>query len=711
MARARSPNTPQVGEQALLPEPACRKLRIYAFDPSISSSFDLAEVGQVTVGVEWEPGLEPGPVGEYLEVVDRDPASDAFYRPVDLNDPRLLAQDGLAPSESNPQFHQQMVYAVAMSTIKQFEVALGRVAMWSSHALRDAQGQRIGNQFVKRLRIYPHALRTRNAFYSPNKKALLFGYFSAPQHASGSLPPGSVIFSCLSHDIVAHEMTHALLDGVHPRFNEPTNPDVLAFHESFADLVALFQKFSYPGVLQSLIARTRGNLQSDNLLGQLAQQFGQASGRGQSLRDAIGEIDPETKQWRPKQPDPLALKRELRPHARGSILVAAVFGAFLRVYRARTADLYRIATEGTGVLKAGDIHPDLARRLAEEAQKCAETFLRICIRAIDYCPPVGITFGDYLRAVITADRDLYPVDPQGFRLAFVDTFRAWGIYPENMKSLSADALVWPTGEDMLLDMMRAPDGPGRRSRTAAARRGKTAHLDLQTHQTELNTLFENDPEPSPPTKRFVRRMSFGWSLDSNRYDAWLNAERQARHLWKWLNDQGRNWVAAFGLVDDVGAPATIYRSRRSLSGTSQSSSAKPAIEIHSVRPVLRRSERGDTVRNLVVEITQRRRGYFDPDVQAGKDKSSWGSLHRDLALPDFIYRAGCTLIFDPVGNKVLRIIRTPGNIASDEMLGRMRKYLTEGREPANAFDTMDHMMHAREPFAMLHASAEEHDHG
>ncbi len=27
----------------------------------------------------------------------------------------------------------------------------------------------------------------------------------------------------------------------------------------------------------------------------------------------------------------------------------------------------------------------------------------MCIRAIDYCAPVGITFGDYLRAVITAD--------------------------------------------------------------------------------------------------------------------------------------------------------------------------------------------------------------------------------------------------------------------------------------------------------------------
>jgi hypothetical protein len=47
-----------------------------------------------------------------------------------LDDSRLLAQDGLPPSEGNPHFHQQMVYAVAMSTVQQFERALGRPVFW-----------------------------------------------------------------------------------------------------------------------------------------------------------------------------------------------------------------------------------------------------------------------------------------------------------------------------------------------------------------------------------------------------------------------------------------------------------------------------------------------------------------------------------------------------------------------------------------------------
>ena len=59
-------------------------------------------------------------------MVDIDPASSKLYAPVDLNDRTLLAQDGWPPSEGNPQFHQQMVYAVAMTTIGHFEQALGR---------------------------------------------------------------------------------------------------------------------------------------------------------------------------------------------------------------------------------------------------------------------------------------------------------------------------------------------------------------------------------------------------------------------------------------------------------------------------------------------------------------------------------------------------------------------------------------------------------
>ena len=153
----------------------------------------------------------------------------------------ILTRSGLTPSEASPQFHQQMAYAVAMKTIDHFERALGRVALWAPREIQRATDKEATTEYVQRLRIYPHALRAKNAYYSPEHKALLLGYFTASDSAAEGLMPGSVVFTAVSHDIVAHETTHALLDGLHRRFREATNPDVFAFHEAFADIVALFQ--------------------------------------------------------------------------------------------------------------------------------------------------------------------------------------------------------------------------------------------------------------------------------------------------------------------------------------------------------------------------------------------------------------------------------------------------------------------------------------
>lgn len=421
--------------------PAQRSLRVYAFDPGLASSLRTMDYNLVTVAVPWER-LEPGPVGEYLEVVDIDPASRAAYMPVNLDDARLLAVDGAAPDEGDPWFHQQMVYAVAMKTISHFEKALGRPAMWAANQQGDDQK---GADFCKWLRIYPHALRERNAYYSPEKRALLFGYFRSP--GQGGAPTGPMIFTCLSYDIIAHETTHALLDGMYPYYIEDTNPDMLAFHEAFADIVALFQHFTHPGVLRAAISETRGDLEAESLLGKLAQQFGETTGKRGALRDAIGEI--RDGKWQRRQPDSDLLessKYTVSPHLRGSILVAAVFDAFLKIYQRRTRLVIRLATGGSGVLPPGSIPIDLAEALAAEAAKTAAQLLNICIRALDYLPPVDLAFGEYLRAIITADRELVPDDPLGYRVAIVDAFRAWGIQPEGVTTVAPESLGWSQPE-------------------------------------------------------------------------------------------------------------------------------------------------------------------------------------------------------------------------------------------------------------------------
>ncbi len=439
-----------------VPPPEERRLRVFAFDPTMGVALETAGINEVTLRIPWERDLagneilECGPVGEYLEVVDRDPASGAYYAPVNLNHPGLLAQNGLNPSESNPQFHQQMVYAVAMRTIRTFERALGRVALWSPRQPEfDKDGRLVRDEeYIPRLRIYPHALREANAYYSTAKKAILFGYFPAAGLETVKEAAPLTVFTCLSHDIISHEVTHALLDGMHRRFNEPSNPDVLAFHEAFADTVALFLHFSLPEVLHHQVAKTRGDLESQNRLGELAQQFGRATGKRGALRSALGVNDPKTGEWKRAIPDPDAYQRTKEPHDRGAILVAAIFDAFLTIYKAAVADLLRIASDGTGVLPEGHLHPDLVHRLADEAARSAGYILNMCVRALDYCPPVDITFGDYLRAVVTADHEFSPVDEGHRRVAFVEAFRKFGIIPEDVHTLSVDGLLWHPSESV-----------------------------------------------------------------------------------------------------------------------------------------------------------------------------------------------------------------------------------------------------------------------
>jgi hypothetical protein len=84
----------------------------------------------------------------------------------------------------------------------------------------------------------------------------------------------------------------------------------------------------------------------------------------------------------------------------------------------------------------------LVDRLSLEASKIAHQVLTICIRALDYCPPVDITFGEYLRALITADRDLVPDDKRSYRVAFISAFRDRGIFPTDVCHLSVDSLAW-----------------------------------------------------------------------------------------------------------------------------------------------------------------------------------------------------------------------------------------------------------------------------
>lgn len=435
-----------------LPQPDRRPLRVFAFDPSRGKLLG----NEMAMAVRYRP-LEPGPVdasgsSDQIAVVDFDAGRGKYYQPVDLDSPSILISSGLAPSESDPRFHQQMVYAVASDTIEQFEQALGRRIHWrrAERGLHAPQGWQ--PQDIRTLTLYPHAMRQANAFYSPDAHGVLFGYFRAGSANTGHNLPGQTVFTCLSHDIIVHEMTHAILDGLRSHFMEQTNPDVAAFHEAFADLVALFRHFSHREVLLDAIQRTGGRLYAPALKGdaladraagswldeggapnpliELAGQFGEALGMRGGLRSAIGK--PKT-------------MKELRDtnecHERGSVLVAAVFEAFFTVYLQRAAAHFRIHRAAGGTAH-DDLSAPLAEALLGEATRTAADFFRTCVRALDYLPPVDVTFGDFLRAVVTSEIDFDRADEEGIRNAWMQAFRRREILPDDAPFFSEEGLKW-----------------------------------------------------------------------------------------------------------------------------------------------------------------------------------------------------------------------------------------------------------------------------
>ena len=180
-----------------VPPPIFRKLRVFAIDPGMTARFETAVLNEMTLAIPWEP-LEAGPVGEYVAVVDESRAGKLLNEPVVLDRHEILAQDGLAPSDGNPQFRQQMMYAVAMRTIRNFERALGRSLHW--RALPVSRAKAAPLTYQRRLGLYPHYEEIQNSWYEPSAGAVRFGYFES---SPDSPFPGTTVFTCLSQDAIA----------------------------------------------------------------------------------------------------------------------------------------------------------------------------------------------------------------------------------------------------------------------------------------------------------------------------------------------------------------------------------------------------------------------------------------------------------------------------------------------------------------------------
>ena len=402
-----------------IPAPT-RKLTIVAKDPGFRLGGPGGPMAFVQVSVPAEI-LARGPTGYRIKVVDYNATEQRVYvndqayeSPTgELIDPfaptgneTLLDRAYQARLLANPNFHAQNAYAIAMRTLGAFERALGRRVSWSTG----------GHQ----LHIAPHAFAQANAFYSEPDRALMFGYFRSTR--------GEHVFTSLSHDIVAHETTHAILDGLRSRFTEPSGPDQAAFHEGFADIVALLSIFSLPEVVAgafgkdgatavkgktiTLVAARKlapASIKKSILLG-MAKEVGQAldAGERKALRRSV-EITPD---------EGARMRQADDEHDRGEVFAAAMMNAFVDLWVDRIADL--------GKFKGGNYN---LASVVEEGARLAGQLLNMAIRALDYCPPTDINFEQYVAALLTADREVVPNDDRGYRVKIKESFAAYGIGP------------------------------------------------------------------------------------------------------------------------------------------------------------------------------------------------------------------------------------------------------------------------------------------
>lgn len=458
--------------------PERRPLRIFAFDPMLARAGDH----RVTIEVPYKPIVrtERSFSDDRLEVVDYDAATKLYYRAVDLGDDKIAMTHGLEPLENDPQFHQQMVYAVASKVLENFDRALGR-------RLRFRGGDR--------LRLMPHAFQTRNAYFDEELNAVLFGYFTADDEDPGANLPGQFIFTCLSHDIVAHEVAHAALSRLQSHYNEPTSAQVPALHEAFADIVALFQRMTFPEVVAPALRETRGNvLDPKNRLLDIGAQFGSASGKGGPLRRIAGKPNPEL------------FAKTTEAHDLGWILVSAVFEGFAATYERRTRDLLRIASGGSGRLPDGELQPDLVNRLTVECVRTAQSVLAMCIRATDYLPPVDPTFSDFLRAMVTADFELNRADDSGLRADMIEAFRLRGIRPQAVGSLAVTSL--------LLESEPAADPPDATLAEIVADLATFGARELGRNTTPLRAKSEKRRRlPKPTFKEYLQSQASTFSAE------------------------------------------------------------------------------------------------------------------------------------------------------------------------------------------------------
>lgn len=329
-------------------------------------------------------GFRDGPVHRRLAVVDLDTETrslrpPARFRRQGIGKTVSCYEDGLDRKSydyepehfETDRFLQVSPFATVLKMLHFFEgpEILGREISWAFPS--------------RQLLIVPRAGEMRNAFYERDSGSLQFFHHRAED--------GHTIHTALSHDIVAHEATHAILDAIAPDLYDAVTPESLAMHEAIADLSAITQTLTNEMVIFSLDAISGSAIDPLDVLSHIAEEFGSDTrmSEGASFlrrlrnRRTLDPADDSLDEFgRPNRPEPTD------PHALSQVLSGAIYA----VYEARLKATRR-----------SDRYGGIEKTFCPAARRVS----RIVFRALDYMPPGEASFADYGRAFLAAAAATY----------------------------------------------------------------------------------------------------------------------------------------------------------------------------------------------------------------------------------------------------------------------------------------------------------------
>lgn len=383
-------------------------IRVAVQDPLVADRLRLAR--DEGVRTEDEPFFLDGPIAARVAIIDRDPATGRLAKPVPWSATKkryevpkvLTAPEAMAVS----------VFGIALETMAVFE-------------RQDVLGRKIDWQFdTPQLLIVPRAGEWPNAFYDRHSRSVQFFSFAGSS--------GERIHTALSRDIVAHEMGHAILDGLAPALYDALNPESRALHEAVADFTAIVMALESRSIRHWLVHERGGHLKDSNVVSQLARQFGEVVLEdNRPLRDVNNSLTMD------------GVGRHADEHRLCGVLTGAVWKSMVYLHR------YALA-EAQG--KAGASKAVQAKALGISARRIA----RILFRGLDYLPPAEATFADYARALLRADEVVYPEDESGYRRTLEDEFLERGICT-NRAQLTEERRPKEKWVDIDLDAVVASD--------------------------------------------------------------------------------------------------------------------------------------------------------------------------------------------------------------------------------------------------------------